>query len=363
MTKMKKAISITLAIVLIAGMFAFSAFAAEQNAAFTVTASATQIEAGDTITVTVSATTDYYAAATSIPVHYDNTLFNFVAGSVKAADIFGTGATDVRYYNNLEKGYLLVTFTPRSRVQNVKAQILNDVELVSFQLTAKADGTSALGLDPADQKTTEYGNTGPLYCGAYADASITSAVTAAGQTFTLKNTSVTIGSAAVPVLQLSETGAANGAVIDKTSLCNDGAGFIYGINTDIGESIADALATPAGSIRVTENEMGVMSTGAKIELLDGGGNVVETYYFIFFGDVNGDGWVDATDVSSVEGTATYSDFDYAADDGSLMGMAADINGDGWVDATDVSYVEGVATYFDFPTQAETAAEVAASKGV
>ena len=58
-----------------------------------------------------------------------------------------------------------------------------------------------------------------------------------------------------------------------------------------------------------------------------------------------------------------SDFDYAADDGSVAGMAADINGDGWIDATDVSYVEGVASYSDFPTQAEAAANVAAAKGI
>ncbi len=168
---------------------------------------------------------------------------------------------------------------------------------------------------------------------------------------------------AVPELDLSDLGVTNGVFIDKASQSNDGAGFVYGINTDLGDSIADALATPAGSIRVTENEMGVMSTGAKIELLDDSGNVVETYYFIFFGDVNGDGWVDATDVTSVEGTASYSDFDYSAGDGSIMGMAADANGDGWIDATDITYLEGVASYSDFPTQAETAAAVAASKGI
>ena len=62
--------------------------------------------------------------------------------------------------------------------------------------------------------------------------------------------------AADPELQLSETGKANGVIIDKVSTCANGNGFVYGVATDNGDSIADALQTPAGSIQVTENEQG-----------------------------------------------------------------------------------------------------------
>lgn len=362
MTKAKKAIGVILAVVMIATMFAFGSFAAGAgNATFTVEPSATQVEVGDTITVSVKLTTDYYAGPTSVPIYYNAALFDYVAGSLNTADIFGAGATDVASYNN--NGCLTVAFVPKSAAAGVKAQVLNNVTLFSFQLTAKANGVSPVELKAADQKAV--GNmTGKLYCGSYANASVTSAVTSIGQTFTLKNSSVQIGSvAADPELQLSETGVANGVIIDRVSMCNDGNGFIYGVDTDQGASIEEALTTPSGSIRVTENEQGALSTGATVELLNDAGDVVETYYFIFFGDVNGDGWVDASDVTSIEGTASYSDFDYSADDGSVAGMAADINGDGWVDATDVSYVEGVASYSDFPTQAEAAAVVAAAKGI
>ena len=44
-------------------------------------------------------------------------------------------------------------------------------------------------------------------------------------------------------------------------------------------------------------------------------------------------------------------------------MAADVNGDGFIDPIDVTYLEGVASYSDFPTKAETAAAVAAAKGI
>ena len=63
MTKAKKAISVVLAVVMIAGLFAFSAFAADQNATIAVSASETQVEVGATVTVTVPATTDHHAAA------------------------------------------------------------------------------------------------------------------------------------------------------------------------------------------------------------------------------------------------------------------------------------------------------------
>lgn len=360
MTKAKKAMSIVLAVVMLATMFAFGSLAAGAgNATFEVTTDVAQVEVGGAVTVSVKLTTDYYAGPTSVPIYYDASLFDFDAGSFTSADIFGAGATDVKKFNS--NGCLTVAFVPVSAA-GAQAQSLNNVTLFTFRLNAKANGVSPVELKLADQKT-DSNKGGKLYCGAYANSSVTSEVKTTGQTFTLKNTSVTVGSAAAPELQLSETGVANGVVIDRVSLCNDGAGFIYGVGTDMGESIEDALATPAGSIRVTGNAYGDMSTGATIELLDNDGNVVETYLFIFFGDTNCDGWVDGNDITFVEGIAGYSDFDFSGGDGTVESMAADVNGDGWIDGNDLSYIEGVAGYTDFPTQAETAAAVAAMKGI
>ena len=168
---------------------------------------------------------------------------------------------------------------------------------------------------------------------------------------------------AAPELILTEDGAAKGAIVDTTSVATSAVGFIYGINVDAGETVENYFETPAGSVRVTPNDFNVVSTGATIELLDDKGTVVETYMFIFFGDVNGDGWVDATDVTAVEGINSFMDFDYAPGDGTCESMAMDINGDGWIDATDVTYVEGVNSFMDFPMQSDTAAVVSANKGL
>lgn len=361
MTKAKKAISVVLAVVMIAGLFAFGAFAADQNATITVSASETQVEVGATVTVTVAATTDYYAAATSVPVYYDTAAFDLVPGSVTpSADLYGTGYTDTAI-NTTEAGCVMVAFIPKA---GGTAKQLNNTTLFTFQLTAKANAQASPIATKADDQKTATNIGGKLYLGAYSTADVnTATVTAVGQEFSLTNTAVTIGSAAAPELQLSETGSAAGVIIDRVSYCADGNGFVYGIDAYSDADILNNLTTPAGSVRVTANDSGVYSTGAKIELLDAEGLVVETYYFIFFGDINGDGFVDFTDVTSAEGINSFSDFDYMAGDGTCKSMAADINGDGFIDFTDVTYIEGVNSFTDFPMQSETAATVAANKGI
>lgn len=368
MTKAKKAISLIVSVVMLLGVLAVGVFANDntgvaENGTIALSFDKASYSAGDTVKVTVKLTTDYYAATVSVPVQYDSSAVKFVSGTT-ASTLFGAGDATKTVVNDAAAGgktYVYVGVLPQAAGGAV-AQKANGVVLSTLTFTASkaiSDTAAAFGV-LNDQKTmTNLG--GKLYVGSYKTSDVASTVYTTGQKLTFPV--MKAAAAADPELQLSETGKANGVIIDKVSTCADGNGFVYGVATDNGDSIADALQTPAGSIQVTENEQGQMSTGAKIELLNDSGDVVETYYFIFFGDINGDGFVDATDVTSVEGTASYADFDYSAGDGSVAGMAADINGDGFVDATDVTYLEGVASYSDFPTQAETAATVAASKGI
>lgn len=353
MTKAKKAIGVILAVVMLATMFAFGSFAVTPgNATFTVTPSATQVEVGDTVTVTVAVTTDYYAGPIGVPVHYDAALFDYVEGSFTPnADIYGAGAADTNSFNN--NGCLTVAFAPKSEVDGVKAQVLNNVTLFTFQLTAKANGVSPVQLKAEDQKAL--GNmTGKLYCGQKANATITSEDIMIGQTFTLNNSSVTIGSAAAPELQLSETGVANGAVIVKTENYAGFVGCVFGIETPNGEAIADYLSTPAGSVEILPNEEGYDSgTGAIINLLDEGGNVVASYVFILFGDVDGNGFSDSVDaglIAEAEGGLSEFAYDYCE-------LAADFNGDGYYDSVDSGYVAEFEGGMYETTQAEIAAEV------
>lgn len=364
MTKAKKAISVVLAVVMIAGLFAFGAFAADQNATIAVSASETQVEVGATVTVTVAATTDYYAAATSVPVYYDAAAFDLVPDSVKpSTDLYGAGYTDTAI-NTTEAGCVMVVFIPKA---GGTAQQLNNTTLFTFQLTAKANAqASSIATKAEDQKTTTNIG-GKLYLGAYSTADVnTATVTAVGQEFSLTNTAVTIGSGATvePELQLSETGSAAGVIIDRVSYCANGNGFVYGIDNVYSDAdILNNLTTPAGSIRVTANESGAYTTGAKIELLDVNGDVAETYYYVMFGDVNGDGYVDSIDVTNIDGVAMYIDYSFSGGDGSAVAMAADMNGDNFIDSIDTTNADGIAMYLTYDTQADIAAVVAAQKGI
>lgn len=319
MTKAKKAIGVILAVVMLATMFAFGSFAVTPgNATFTVTPSATQVEVGETVTVTVAVTTDYYAGPIGVPVHYDAALFDYVEGSFTPnADIYGAGAADANAFNN--NGCLTVAFAPKSEVAGVKAQVLNNVTLFTFQLTAKANGVSPVQLKAEDQKAL--GNmTGKLYCGQKANAAITSEDIMIGQTFTLNNSSVTIGSAAAPELVAK---AGTTGVVDSANK------YVYGVTA--GTTAADYFeATNGGTLEWAVGEASsVDGTGATVTLKDASGAVVDTYTLIIFGDVNGDANVDSTDsfviMQKVSGVSSLT---------AIQEFAGDVNADAACDSTD-----------------------------
>ncbi len=356
MAKWRKAISIVLSVAMLAGLFVFNGFAVGQNAAFTVTPSATQIAEGETITVTVSATTDYYAGPTSIPVYYDASLFDFVSDSVSTAEIFGANATDVMVYSSAS-GNLTVTFSPLYG-GGAAAQKLNNTVLFTFLLTAKAEGVSAIELKAEDQKS-EANQGGKLFCGMYPSSAVNAYPTNVSQPFTLVNTEVTVGSPATPELQLSDYGTENGAAIVKTENYVDFAGCVFGIDTPNGESIIDYLTATAGQIEILPNEEGCdVGTGAIINLLDVDGNVLESYFFILFGDVNGDGFTDSIDTGMIsEAEVGLAEFahDYCE-------LAADFDGNGYYDSIDAGYVVEYEVGLYEASQADIAAEVRVNYG-
>ena len=284
MTKAKKAISVVLAVVMIAGLFAFGAFAADQNATIAVSASETQVEVGATVTVTVAATTDYYAAAASVPVYYDTAAFDLVPDSVTpSTDLYGAGYTDTAI-NTTEAGCVMVAFIPKA---GGTAKQLNNTTLFTFQLTAKANAQASPIATKADDQKTATNIGGKLYLGAYSTADVnTATVTAVGQKFTLTNTAVTIGSVAKPEL----------AVIESTTGVIDAENkYVYGVQVgDVATNYFEA--TNGGSIEMVANEAGMTNgTGAQLQLKSSDGAVIETYTLIIFGDVDGDGVISVID--------------------------------------------------------------------
>ena len=151
MSRVEKAMSVVLDDVMIEGWFAFGAFAAEQNETIAVSACETQVEVGATVTVTVAATTDYYAAATSVPVYYDAAAFDLVPDSVTpSTDLYGAGYTDTAI-NTTEAGCVMVAFIPKA---GGTAKQLSNTTLFTFQLTANANAqASPIATKAEDQQT------------------------------------------------------------------------------------------------------------------------------------------------------------------------------------------------------------------
>jgi|GEM_PF-6139915 hypothetical protein len=320
MTKAKKAISVVLAVVMIAGLFAFGAFAADQNATIAVSASETQVEVGATVTVTVAATTDYYAAAASVPVYYDTAAFDLVPGSVTpSADLYGAGYTDTAI-NTTEAGCVTVAFIPKA---GGTAQQLNNTTLFTFRLTAKANAQASPIATKADDQKTATNIGGKLYLGAYSTTDVSTAtVTAVGQEFTLTNTAVTIGSAAAPELVVTE---------GTTGYIDEARKYVYGVA--IGDEATNYFeATNGGTIEMVANDAGVTNgTGALLQLKGADGAVIDTYTLIIFGDVDGTGAVDATDSFRI---MQYVAAPIANALNDVQSFAADVNATTEVDATD-----------------------------
>ncbi len=152
------------------------------------------------------------------------------------------------------------------------------------------------------------------------------------------------------------------AIIDTTN-CGDYNGTVYGFDTlgynDMGEidgTIADFLSTAYGDeyLEVVVGDSGVETTGTLINVLDEEGNVVETYVYVYFGDVDMDGYLTSNDgFLAEEYEFTYEGLDY-----SYQLMAVDVDGDGMVSSYDGSFPQEYEfTYEGMPTQAEIAQNV------
>ncbi len=144
-------------------------------------------------------------------------------------------------------------------------------------------------------------------------------------------------------------------VVIDTENTNNGeyTGIVYGIDTldqnmylEALATLADALTTNNGDdyLVIEANDQGVESTGATITVIDENGDALETYVFVYFGDVDGDGMITGSDAYiaseyeiTYEGIESYAS--YVAGDVDVDGMVA--GGDGYIMSEYEILYEGV----------------------
>lgn len=122
------------------------------------------------------------------------------------------------------------------------------------------------------------------------------------------------------------------------TVIDEDTGFIYGLAEGI-YGIEDFVYADGYELTYNMTSSG-FGTGTTVDLSIGG-NVIRTYTIVIFGDVNGDGIVDAfdqTDLTAVTNFETMYEF------GSAMEMAGDVNRDGVVDAFDLSIITSAANF-------------------
>ncbi len=350
MSNIKKIIGVVLALVMALSVVTV-AFAAEGDKySVSISADKTTLTAGESATVTVKVTSNYNVSTMSIPVFFDKAKVTVseasttLAGDLKDVKVVTEGDIAKFYrgsgYTEADHGVVALTYVAK---EGASIETYNNTTVMTFKVTALANVTGNAVIDCVQGTVkTSANKTGTLYVGKNSSGndivdSLAEWIDDADVTAATATIAIGGGATADPELVLTATGEGYGTVI-RNDLCTANyAGCVLGIDTINGEAIEDYVTATNGSIEVLPNEeSGAITTGATILLKNTAGDVVATYVFIYFGDVNGDGMVDSTDSVAVE---MHDGWIETFEDDSPYLYSADVNHDGMVDSTDSVAIE------------------------
>ncbi|OQA70421.1 MAG: hypothetical protein BWY37_00243 [Firmicutes bacterium ADurb.Bin262] len=138
------------------------------------------------------------------------------------------------------------------------------------------------------------------------------------------------------------------AAAGSTTRIEAESGFIFGLETGLSrqhfESGFIAISGSAGTITYPPGQQTV-GTGTRIELTDNlTGLVCESHTAVIFGDVNGDGNIDAADAGLIVDFENWAiSWDIITQN--FLYRAADVNGDGNIDSADAGIVVDYSNWF------------------
>ena len=332
--KNKKIIAIIVAIVLVVSMFAIGTMANTKNTSISISIDKTELSAGQSATVTVKASADYPVATASIPVFYDKTMVTVSNATATLTDYAVSNVTtdltavdSSKIYENTainsEKfGFVLVTYIGGA---GDTVSTIDNKTVLTFTITAKsAVSGEALVKCVTESAKTEENVAGMLYFGTTTSGTTITSIPENVENINVTNASIsaTITSGSVNLVAKESMP----TVIDATNK------YIYGITP--GDNIEDYLKVNNGSFELVANSAGKTNgTGAIVKVKNSSGTVVDTYTVIVFGDVDGSGIVNSTDITEI---SLYTQNAKEFSDVALF--AANVNGDGASNSVDITEI-------------------------
>lgn len=325
----KKIFAILLAVVLTLSIFAVSASAAGtakgdewMTVTITTDKGVNTCSTKETVKVTVSIACNYNVPTFRFPIMYDKSVFQ--AKTLLGQEALGTCATaGTLSFNKITDGSCIP--------ENYDA---DQFGCILFQWVANTSGSVGFINNPEGEAAFSFelettagsaGKTGSIfipsesnlfYYMAIEDPDVaTSFYYLTADTCAMSFVPANVTVAAADVALIPNAAYDSKAVIDEENLC------VYGLGTgmlsaaDVKEYVA---ATGGATIRVSPNDMGY-GTGSKINLqLEG--NTVKSYTMIIFGDLDGDGDVNAMDATTglaIYGGSIIADNDYVITAGDI----------------------------------------------
>lgn len=350
----KKLLSVFVALMMVVSMFAIVANAAgyeddETAAEYTQDwALSEPVDNGDgTWTVDVLLTTNYGTG----PIQFVLTNTDTSVAAIKSVTL---GDAIPESYNatvsvSKAKGKVMI-IADTAGTGTITAEEIDGV-IATVVYTYAGEGSAEIAIDDNAKSATNVAGT--LIAARMSDGDLVTGDPITGQTVTVGDSVIIGGAAEAPTL-----GVIDGTigVIDTTrtsEYCDEDGnpvdegiftGYIYGVEPEASETV-DAIfeVVGDGELEIIANEAGSEAgTGTIVNVLDGNGDVVESYVLVIFGDVNGDGFIDAYDALDTElhdawGYATSSNgmrMEYA-----YQVFAGDVNCDTMLDAYDALDME------------------------
>ena len=340
MKNRNKVIAIIVAVVIIVSVFVVGTVANTKNTSITISIDKTELSAGQSATVMVTASADYPVATASIPVFYDKTL---VTVSNATATLTGYDVAEVttdltavdssKIYENTDIdsskfGFVLVTYIGGA---NDTVSTIDNKTILTFKITAKADiSGEALVKCVTESAKTEENVAGMLYFGTTTSGNTITSIPENVENINVINASQSITITSGGAELVAESGKAT--VVDATNK------YVYGITP--GDNVEDYIKVNNGSFELAANSAGYTNgTGATVKVKNASGTVVDTYTIIIFGDVSGDGACDSADAVAVKQTSVYTNEFFNAEF-----SAGDVTGDAAIDSADAVLVKQVSVF-------------------